>query len=153
MASSRRFRRTAFAITGRGKVVEMLEPEIAEPIEKELAAKGRGLLSGGAAYCDIYSGGAEETEFCPGQSRWKRLDEAAVWKKAVLILLHLPALVRMFATIGRETVLSTWRLIRTAKPGPQLAGRDQVHSPASCRQRGPSRDHRLRDRIRCRAGR
>jgi endonuclease/exonuclease/phosphatase family metal-dependent hydrolase len=95
-----------------GKVVEMLEPEIAEPIEKELAANGRGLLIGGAAYCDIYSGGAEEAEFCPGRSRWKRLDEVAVWKKALLILLHLPALLRMFATIGRETVLSTWRLIR-----------------------------------------
>jgi endonuclease/exonuclease/phosphatase family metal-dependent hydrolase len=95
-----------------GKVFEMLEPAIADPIEHELAAKGRGLLTGGAAYCDIYSGGAEETQFCPGHTRWKQLDEAAMWKKAVLILLHLPALVRMCATILRESFLATWRLIR-----------------------------------------
>jgi hypothetical protein len=92
-----------------GQTVEMLESEIAEPIEHELASRGRGLLKGGAAYCDIYSGGADETQFCPGHTRWKHLDEAAVWKKAILILLHLPALARMLAAIARETVLSTWR--------------------------------------------
>ncbi|QDT53552.1 Endonuclease/Exonuclease/phosphatase family protein [Caulifigura coniformis] len=95
-----------------GKVVEMLATEIAEPIEKELAAQSPGLLGGGAAYCDIYSGGADDAQFCPGRTRWKRLDEAGVWTKGLLVFLHLPAMVRMFAAIIRETVLSTWRLVR-----------------------------------------
>jgi len=95
-----------------GEVVEMLATEIAEPIEKELAAKSTGLLCRGAAYCDIYSGGADDAQFCPGRTRWKRLDEVGVWRKGLLILLHLPAMARMFAAIGRETVLSTWRLFR-----------------------------------------
>ena len=95
-----------------GKVFEMLEEEIAEPIQKELAAKGPGLLQGGAAYCDIYSGGAEEPQFCPGRARWKRLDQASIWAKAALFLLHLPAVARMITAIAREFTLSTWRLIR-----------------------------------------
>ena len=95
-----------------GKVFEMLQTEIAEPIQRELAAKGEGLLTGGAAYCDIYSGGADEAQFCPGRSRWKRLDEASMWAKAGILMLHLPALCRMAGTIVREFVLSTWRLVR-----------------------------------------
>jgi endonuclease/exonuclease/phosphatase family metal-dependent hydrolase len=99
-----------------GEVVEMLESEIAEPIEKELAARNRGLLTGGAAYCDIYSGGAEETQFCPGRTRWKRLTEARVWTKAILFLLHLPTFARLCAEITRETILSTARLLTRKTP-------------------------------------
>ncbi len=95
-----------------GRVFEMLEESIAEPIQKELAACSRGLLQGGSAYCDIYSGGADEAQFCPGRARWKRLDEAGVWKKAILVLLHLPALARMSVEVLRESVLVTWRLMR-----------------------------------------
>ncbi len=94
------------------RVVEMLEPEIAGTVQSELSQAGDGLLRGGAAYCDIYSGGAEDAEFCPGQSRWKRLDHAGMWKKAVIFLLHLPAVGRTLVAIVREAGLSTWRLLR-----------------------------------------
>ena len=128
-----------------GKVFEMLDPEIAEPIQKELAAKGAGLLTGGAAYCDIYAGGAEEAQFCPGRSRWRRLDEASVWAKAIILLLHLPALARTAGAIVRELFLSDVALDPQAIAGSQLDLRDQIHPPPPRGQRRPQGSDRGRD--------
>lgn len=88
-----------------GEVVQMVEPEIATRIQDELSGLGEGLLTGGSAYCDIYSGGAAESQFCPGSMRWSALDDAAVWKKAALILLNAVAVARivgcLFLEVGR----------------------------------------------------
>lgn len=53
-----------------GREVAMFEPDAAENIEERIAAGEAGLLSGGSAYCDIYSGGAEETHFCAQNLGW-----------------------------------------------------------------------------------
>jgi endonuclease/exonuclease/phosphatase family metal-dependent hydrolase len=90
------------------EVVQMIEPEIACRIQDELARAGEGLLTGGSAYCDIYSGGAAESQFCPGSMRWTALDDAAVWKKLALIVLNVAAVLRIFgfwlAEIGRGLI-------------------------------------------------
>jgi endonuclease/exonuclease/phosphatase family metal-dependent hydrolase len=80
-----------------GEVVQMIEPEIATVVQDELARAGEGLLADGSAYCDIYSGGAAESQFCSGSMRWSALDDVAVWKKVLLILLNAAAVLRILA--------------------------------------------------------
>ena len=46
------------------KIFRMYDPSAANVMEQRLAEEGSGLLAGGSAYCDIYSGGAEEAHFC-----------------------------------------------------------------------------------------
>jgi len=51
----------------------MLEPSAAAGVEERLETRGRGLLAGGSSYCNIYTGGAGVTRFCPaGVSRSSR---------------------------------------------------------------------------------
>lgn len=42
----------------------MLDPSSALPVERALEAQSPGILKGGSAYSNIYSGGARETHFC-----------------------------------------------------------------------------------------
>lgn len=52
-----------------GHLCVMYEPEGASEMEK-VAQKGEALLKGGSAYCDIFSGGAEEAHFCASKFGW-----------------------------------------------------------------------------------
>ena len=47
-----------------GRQVAMAEPDAAESVESRISANAAGLLEGGSAYCDVYSGGATEAHFC-----------------------------------------------------------------------------------------
>ncbi len=96
-----------------GKIVEMVEPEIATTIQDELAAKGAGLLSGGSAYCDIYSGGAAESQFCPGSMRWDAIDDAAVWKKAALLVLNVATVFRIIGLLAVEFAIGLFSAVRS----------------------------------------
>jgi hypothetical protein len=82
-----------------GEVVEMIEPAIAATIQEELEQKGSGLLEGGSAYSDIYSGGASESQFCPANMGWTALESASAWRKAAVYLLHAPALIRLLGML------------------------------------------------------
>lgn len=48
----------------RDRNAAMLDPVEAHKIETEISSDSEGVLRGGSAYCDIYSGGAKETHFC-----------------------------------------------------------------------------------------
>lgn len=77
-----------------GQVTEMLSPTMASTIEGELTAQGAALLSGGSAYCDIYSGGATEAQLCPGKMTWSSFSEASVWRKTAVLILNVPRMIR-----------------------------------------------------------
>ncbi|MEM8865147.1 MAG: alkaline phosphatase family protein, partial [Planctomycetota bacterium] len=47
-----------------GRQVSMSEPEAAIEVESRIAVDRPGLLEGGSAYCDVYTGGAREAHFC-----------------------------------------------------------------------------------------
>lgn len=54
------------------RVFVMYEPISAAAIEARLAAGGPGLLDGGSAYADIFTGGAAEPHYCASKTGWGR---------------------------------------------------------------------------------
>jgi len=53
-----------------GHVVRMYEADAAARVQARLANQGRGLLEGGSAYVDVFTGGAAEAHFCAAASGW-----------------------------------------------------------------------------------
>ena len=60
-----------------GQIFRMYEPSSAAGVEHRLEKKGEPLLKGGSAYCDIYTGGADNSNFCAASLGW-----GAILKKA-----------------------------------------------------------------------
>ncbi len=56
-----------------GELGRMFDPEAAAHVQARLEKQGPGLLAGGSAYADIYSGGAAESRFCPATQGWGEL--------------------------------------------------------------------------------
>ena len=48
------------------KIMRMFESDACAHVEKILAQSDPGLLKGGSSYSNIFTGGAEESHFCPG---------------------------------------------------------------------------------------
>ncbi len=53
-----------------GQVMRMFDPSAASDVERSLTEKGISLLSSGSAYSDIFTGGADESHFCPSSLGW-----------------------------------------------------------------------------------
>ena len=60
-----------------GEIFRMYEPSSAAGVEHRLEKKGAPLLKGGSAYCNIYTGGADNANFCASSLGW-----GAILKKA-----------------------------------------------------------------------
>jgi endonuclease/exonuclease/phosphatase family metal-dependent hydrolase len=60
-----------------GQIIRMFDPASAAGVEHKLDEKGESLLKGGSSYCDIYTGGAEESHFCPSSLGWGAVLRAA----------------------------------------------------------------------------
>ncbi len=85
----------------------MLDPMEADKIEKELSQSGPGILEGGSAYCDIYSGSAEETHFCvSGLSPERLFRHRYPLGFLLLILFNIPACIRFAGLMIAEFALS-----------------------------------------------
>lgn len=88
-------------------LVRMWDPAVAAKIERRLAEDGMPLLAGGAAYCDIYSGGAEECHFCPSRMGWGYLmGRANPLALVVLTLSNLFSFLRAGALVAVEVALA-----------------------------------------------
>jgi len=70
-----------------GEIIRMVEPQPAMRRQQELERQGEGLLAGGSAYSDIYSGGAAESHFCPAAMGWGHMLESATLPRSLLVLL------------------------------------------------------------------
>lgn len=96
----------AFGERATGEVVEMLEAERAESVEREIAAKGNGLLQGGSSYGNIYTGGALESHFSAATLGWngmfRNVHPASL---VVALLFNIVGVVRILAKLVWESVL------------------------------------------------
>lgn len=70
-----------------GKLERMFASGIAQDIEQRLEKNVEGLLSGGASYCNIYSGGAAEAHFCATSFGWSEFFKAANPIKILIVML------------------------------------------------------------------
>lgn len=76
----------SFRETATGKLVEMVEGDPALRREKSVAEAGQGLLAGGSAYSNIYSGGAAEAHFCASVMGWGNFLKNASLPRFLLVL-------------------------------------------------------------------
>ncbi len=58
------------------KIFTMFEKNSAGQIEKEMLKKNPGLIEGGSAYCNIFSGGAAESHVCVSTADWVNILKA-----------------------------------------------------------------------------
>ena len=90
-----------------GSVFRMFTPDSAAEIETRLTKKGSPLLAGGSVYCGIYTGGAEESHFCPASLGWGSLARAAnPLTLAVLFLSNIYSFIRVAALMVVELFLA-----------------------------------------------
>ena len=104
-----------------GRVVRMVDPEPAARVQRRLGKLGRGLLQGGSAYSDIYSGGATESHFCPSTWGWGHLLQAAnpfAW--LLFIVAHTWSFVRIAVLLAAESVLAVVDCLRGMYTGQDL---------------------------------
>lgn len=89
-----------------GQIVEMFQPGIASQVQGELAQQGEGLFEGGSVYCDIYSGGAYDSSFCPATTGWRNLEDASTWRRVALYLMNVMSLLRIAGNLVVELVVA-----------------------------------------------
>jgi endonuclease/exonuclease/phosphatase family metal-dependent hydrolase len=103
------------------RVFTMFNPQDALEVEQRLEKQGKPLLTGGSAYSDIYSGGAEEAHFCISN-----LGLGGILKNryplgfVVLMTLHLYSLIRTGFLLIIEALLAVIDCIRGLIKGRDL---------------------------------
>ncbi len=99
-----------------GKVQTMFDTSTAIPIDKFLNNTSPGILKNGSSYCNIYSGGAEEANFCSSKSGWGIFPEKSGQFKKIrlgfLYIVHIWEAVRIIALLGIELILAIIDSIR-----------------------------------------
>ncbi|GGX63235.1 endonuclease/exonuclease/phosphatase family protein [Saccharospirillum salsuginis] len=96
------------------RIVRMYEPNVAAKVEEDLEREAEeGLLKGGSAYSDNFTGGARESHFCPSSMGWgQSLRKANPLVLIVFLLTNLYSFVRVGALLVVETVLALVDLVR-----------------------------------------
>ena len=99
----------------------MFETEDAREIEERLRSQGNPLLTGGAAYSDVYTGGASESHFC-----MSGMDLSGVFRKVtpltlpLTLLLNLPSFLRVAGLMAVEFTLALVDSLRGLVSGHDL---------------------------------
>ena len=95
------------------KIMRMFESDACVHVEKILAQNNPGLLEGGSSYSNIFTGGAEESHFCPGTIGWSGLLKLTNPLLLLsLIVFHGWSLIRMAGLLILEVVLAVIDCIR-----------------------------------------
>ena len=96
-----------------GQIIRMFEPEAASRVEAWLAEKGEeGLLKGGSSYANIFTGGAEESHFCPSSLGWAVLKSANPLVLLTLLFGNFYSFLRAGALLLLEFVLAVIDFVR-----------------------------------------
>lgn len=96
-----------------GKICSMLSAKTAMAIERELIAQaGDGLLKGGSAYVDTFTGGAQRTPFCVPALGCNRLFGTKPFTLALILVLQWFTVAKALALFTMEIVLSTIDVVR-----------------------------------------
>ena len=105
-----------------GDIVRMYHPATAAKLERRLAEQGTGLLAGGSAWSDVFTGGAAESHFCPASTGWGQvLRSANPLVLAMFVILNGYSVLRTAALLVVEIVLALVDCVRGL-----IAGHDLV---------------------------
>lgn len=97
----------------KGRIVRMFDPGAAAEIEKRLAGEGQPLLADGTAYGDIYTGGANQAQFCFARLGYNDFFVGArPLAIPLMAILNIFAVLRMIANFGIEIVLAVFDFLR-----------------------------------------
>ncbi|MDH3693199.1 MAG: endonuclease/exonuclease/phosphatase family protein [Gammaproteobacteria bacterium] len=100
----------------------MYEPHSAASMERYLSEQGEPLLAGGSAYCDIYTGGAAESHFCPSSLGWGSVLRAAnPIVLSLFLVTHFFSFIRTIVLLIIELGLAIVDLARGLIQGRDLA--------------------------------
>ena len=103
------------------RVLAMFNPEDAAEIERRLKEQGKPLLTGGSAYSNIFSGGAEESHFCISTLGINELVKNSRPLKFLLLpILYFYSLLRTLVLLGLEAVLAVADCVRGLIKGRDL---------------------------------
>lgn len=90
-----------------GETVRMLDPGPSSRVQRRLGREGPGLLEGGSAYSDIYSGGAAEAHYCAStlsfQGFWRAWNPL---KLLGFLIFHFPSVLRVALELGLEFIIA-----------------------------------------------
>ncbi|MBP9854440.1 MAG: hypothetical protein KBD53_06205, partial [Candidatus Omnitrophica bacterium] len=93
--------------------VKMFDAQYVEQFEPRLAEQGEGLLKGGSAYSNIYTGGAQEAHFCAVHLGIGRVFHSKnFFVFAILIILYIDIFIRTFILLTIEFFLALYDSIR-----------------------------------------
>lgn len=96
-----------------GKIQKMYDTASVKQVERRLSAQGEGLLKGGSAYADIFTGGAQERHFCAGDRGWRGIFWAAhPIRLPFIILLYVDVLLRATVLMAWEMMVSFYEAVR-----------------------------------------
>ncbi len=104
-----------------GQIMRMFEPAAAADVERALTEKGISLLAGGSAYSDIFTGGADESHFCPSSLGWGDiLRSARPLALPLLLISNLYSLMRTAVLLVLEFIIALTDCIRGIIDGRNL---------------------------------
>jgi endonuclease/exonuclease/phosphatase family metal-dependent hydrolase len=96
-----------------GRIVRMYEPDVAARVEARYADNDMALLKGGSAYSDNFTGGAEESHFCPSSMGWgPALRSANPLVLLTFLLINLYSFLRIGALLLLELGLAVVDSVR-----------------------------------------
>jgi len=105
-----------------GQIFRMYDPSSAVSVEHRLEKKGEPLLKDGSAYCNIYTGGADNSNFCVSSFGWgSTLKKANVLALSFLFLSHLYSFVRVTVLLVIEFFLAVFDSVFGVFEGRDLA--------------------------------
>ena len=96
-----------------GQIVRMFDAAPARSVQEKLASLGPGLLEGGSAYSNIYSGGAAVSHFCAATMGWNNVASVIKpWVLASIIFWHAWSILRTLTLVLVELWLVLWDFMR-----------------------------------------
>lgn len=111
----------AYYDRARGRVMRMAGASAAQAVEAKLEARDPGLLRGGAAWSNVFTGGAEFPHLCASMSGLRFLLRAMAPARLVaLFLWHGWSILRVVGNLCIETGLALWDFVRGALAGAHL---------------------------------
>lgn len=110
-----------FRHSANGQLQRMYDPTVASDVQHELEQSGTPLLTGGSAYCNIYTGGANESHFCAASMGWKDILRGIKARNWILIaLLNIPTIIRIVGLMVIELVFAIIDVFRGILTGKSL---------------------------------
>lgn len=108
----------SFYVRDERRIATMFNPISAQQVEQRLAAEAEGLLTGGASYSNIYTGGAQEAHFCASSSGWgELLRRNFPLTLPLLILVNLWSVLRIIVLVLMELGIALYDLVRGVSRG------------------------------------